>query len=211
VSEPIFRRALGPAFERLHPRLREQYGITSGSRCAFVGRGVMEEVWHGRWYTLPFLHIAAKRSGMFPETGSAIPFTIANYAYVDGLGRETITWSRTFDFPSGASRRFDETIVYSERRRCPVVYMGTHQHLAVELRTSVDHVGGLVITTGAQRMYEWRLGFWFPLMFSGVAVAEGMVVGGGGPVPRRCLDRQPDLGTHLWIPRMVHRRGGSLQ
>jgi hypothetical protein len=130
----------------------------------------MEEVWRGRPYVVPFLHLGAIRSSVFPETGKDVPFTIENYAFVDDFGRETLTWSREFAFAS--PRRYDETIVYSERRRGLVVYMGTHQHLAVELRVAVDNEGGLFIRTAAQRLYEWRIGVRFPLLFSGVAAAR---------------------------------------
>jgi hypothetical protein len=33
---------------------------------------------------------------MFPEKGENVPFTIENWAYVDTLGRETVTELRTF-------------------------------------------------------------------------------------------------------------------
>lgn len=165
--EPIFRRALGGDFERLHPQMRLKYGFTSGDCVAFRGRGVMEEIWHGRFYTVPFLHLGAMRLGVFPETGRGVPVAIENYAYVDGFGRETLTWSRVFEFPR--PRRFEETMVYSRRRGGPVVYMGSHQHLAVELRAEVDAEGGLVMRSAAQRLYEGIIGARFPLLFSGVA------------------------------------------
>lgn len=50
---------------------------------ASIGTGVMEEIWHGEAYTLPFLYLGSWRSIMFPETGRDIPFQIVNYAYVD--------------------------------------------------------------------------------------------------------------------------------
>src|SRR5262245_29009133 len=92
----------------------------------------MESVWHGPAYTLPFLYVGAWRRIMFPEHGRNVPFTIENYAYVDGLGRETVTWIRTFE-TRRPPRRFDAYMVYSERRGCIVDYLGTHQHLAVDL------------------------------------------------------------------------------
>ena len=50
-----------------------------------------------------------------------------------------------------------------------VDYLGTHQHLAVDIETSVDERGGLRMRSRAQRFYEGRLGFSFPLLFSGIA------------------------------------------
>lgn len=51
----IYRRALGGDFERLHPRIQERFGLTSAAGRAAVGTGVMEALWHGPLYTLPFL------------------------------------------------------------------------------------------------------------------------------------------------------------
>jgi hypothetical protein len=104
---------------------------------------------------------------MFPEQGESIPFTIKNYAYVDEHGRETVTWIRTFE--TAVPRRFDAYMIYSEQRRRVVDYLGTHQHLAVDIDLSVDERGGLLLRSGAQRFYEKSIGFSFPMTFSGVA------------------------------------------
>src|SRR5262245_11982790 len=92
----IYRRALGAEFERLHPEIRRRFGFSSADRTAAVGRGVMEEVWHGPLFTLPFLAFGMWRHIMFPCRGRNVPFRIENYAYVDSFGRETVTWIRTF-------------------------------------------------------------------------------------------------------------------
>ena len=107
------------------------------------------------------------RRVMFPETGTDVRFTLANYAYLDHYGRETLTWNRSFDLAT--PRRFDETLIYSDKRGQPIVYAGTHQHLADERLLSVDEDGSFILRTGAQRLYEWRIGIRFPLLFSGTA------------------------------------------
>ncbi|MBI3966783.1 MAG: DUF4166 domain-containing protein [Chloroflexi bacterium] len=163
----IYRLALGDDFERLHPQIRRRFGFSSADRIASIGTGVMERLWHGPAYTLPFLYVGAWRHIMLPETGRNVPFTIENYAYVDHFGRETVTWLRTFK--TWRSRRFDAYMIYSHRRGLIVDYLGSHQHLAVELHLSVDEAGGLCIRSGAQRFYEGRVAFSFPLVFSGVA------------------------------------------
>jgi len=127
----------------------------------------MEEVWHGAAYTLPFLYVGSWRSIMFPESGRNIPFQIANYAYVDSLGRETVTWIRTFH--TRKPRRFDAYMIYSGRRHRIIDYLGTHQHLAVDIDLEVAPNGGLILRSGAQRFYEGIVGFTFPMAFSGVA------------------------------------------
>ena len=163
----IYQRVLGMDFDRLHPRIQERFALTSTSGRAAIGRGVMDEVWRGRFYTLPFLFVGTWRNIMFPERGHDIPFELENWAYRDSFGRETVTWLRTFH--TYRNRRFDAYMIYSEARGRIVDYLGTHQHLAVDLDLSVDGRGGLRIRSGEQRFYEGRLAFRFPLIFSGVA------------------------------------------
>ncbi|HET8626545.1 MAG TPA: DUF4166 domain-containing protein [Thermomicrobiales bacterium] len=163
----IYQRALGPDFHRLHPQIQRRFGLSSADGVAALGSGVMEEVWHGAPYTLPFLYVGAWRRIMFPERGRQVPFRIDNYAYVDPLGRETVTWIRRFAIRR--PRRFDAYMIYSEGRGRIIDYLGSHQHLAVDIALAVDERGGLRLTSGAQRFYEGRLAFSFPLFFSGVA------------------------------------------
>ena len=164
----IYQRALGSDFARLHPQIQRRFGLGSAGGLASVGRGVMEEIWRGQPYTLPFLYLGTWRSIMFPEVGRNIPFTIENYAFVDQFGRETVTWVRTFH--STRRRRFDAYMIYSERRGCIVDYLGNHEHLAVDIEPRrVDEEGGLCLRSGEQRFYEGPVGFRFPLFFSGVA------------------------------------------
>ena len=50
-----------------------------------------------------------------------------------------------------------------------VYYLGSHQHLAVDLELSVDDRGGLRLRSGEQRFYEGPIAFRFPPFFSGTA------------------------------------------
>ncbi len=163
----IYERALGADFAKLHPQIQRRFGFSSADGLVSIGTGMMHRVWHGPLYTLPFLYLGAWRRIMFPEQGRNVSFTIENYAYIDRFGRETVTWLRTFN--ARRRRRFDAYMIYSERRRCIVDYLGTHQHLAVDLELSVDERGGLRIRSGEQRFYEKWVAFRFPLLFSGVA------------------------------------------
>jgi hypothetical protein len=163
----IYQEVLGSDFDRLHPRIQERFGFSSADRRASVGRGIMEEVWRGRPWTVPFLYLGTWRAIMFPEVGRDIPFTIENYAFVDDFGRETVTWIRTFR--SSRVRRFDAYMINSPSRGRIVDYLGNHEHLAVDIELRVDERGGLRLRSGAQRFYERRLGFRFPMLFSGVA------------------------------------------
>ncbi|MEX2670825.1 MAG: DUF4166 domain-containing protein [Phycisphaeraceae bacterium] len=163
----IYQRALGEDFQRLHPKIQQRFGFSSTDGVASIGRGVMEDIWRGRFYTLPFLYIGTWRRIMFPERGQNIAFAIHNYAYVDSFGRETVTWVRQFE--TSTPRRFDATMVYSEQRQCIVDYLGSHQHLAVDIHPTVGEGGSLCIRSGEQRFYEGMIGFRFPMIASGYA------------------------------------------
>jgi hypothetical protein len=163
----IYQLALGSDFSRLHPQIQKRFGFSSADHICAIGRGVMDRVWHGRFYTLPFLYVGTWRRIMFPERGRNVPFTIENYAYIDSFGRETVTWLRTFQ--TRKTRRFDAYMIHSRERGKLVDYLGSHQHLAVDIELSVDERGGLRLRSGEQRFYEGPIAFRFPLFFSGIA------------------------------------------
>ena len=163
----IYEEAMGSDFYKLHPRIQERFGLHSQSGYALRGTGTMDSLWHGPLYTLPFLYIGTWRSIMFPERGRDVPFTIENYAYRDPLGRETVTWVRTFQ--AARRRRFDAYMIWSEQRKCIVDYLGNHQHLAVDLEMRVAENGGMHIRSTEQRFYEGPVAFRFAMLFSGVA------------------------------------------
>ncbi len=167
----IYEEALGDQFARLHPKMQWRFGFSSADGVCHLGRGVMEEVWRGPWWTLPFLLLGSTRRVLFPSRGRNVPFTIANYAYVDSFGRETVTWSRRFRMKRRV-RAFDATMIHSRRRGGIIDYLGTHQHLAVEINCSVDHHGAMCIRSGPQRLYEGPVRFRFPRLLSGDAVVR---------------------------------------
>ncbi len=163
----LYEQALGSKFKLLHPRIQERFGFNSSDNMACIGTGIMDEIWHGALYTMPFLYICSWRRILFPEQGRAVPFTIKNYAYKDEYDRETISWIRIFR--TDVTRRFDAYMVFSQDRDCIVDYLGNHQHLAVDIDLSVDERGGLRLRSGSQRFYEGPVGFSFPMLFSGIA------------------------------------------
>lgn len=165
----VFERGIGPDFEKLHPMLQRRFGVSVEKGLACVGTGVMHEIRRSPWWARPFLLLGATRNIMFPESGAEVPFRIDNYPYVDDFGRETVTFVRTMQVGRGRRRRFDATMIYSEARRCVVDYLGTHQHLPVDLELSVTERGGLRLVSGEQRFYEGPIAFRFPLLLSGRA------------------------------------------
>lgn len=161
----ICEEALGADFRKLHPKIQEQFGFSSKDHRVGIGRGIMEKIWHGPFYILPGLHVGAQRNIMFPEQGTNVPFTIEHFAYLDNFGRETFTWLRTFDI--GTQRRFDEYMVGTDMPKQVLFYLGTHQHLAVDMEMSVTEYGGLRLRSDKQRLYEDWITFKFPMLFSG--------------------------------------------
>lgn len=106
------------------------------------------------------------RNILIPDVGQNVPFVIKNYAYRDVFGRETITFAREYRIRRRPSR-FDATMIIHNGQ--VIDYLGTHQHLAVDLDLQVTNDGSLRITTHDQRFYEGPVGFPFPMIFSGEA------------------------------------------
>lgn len=162
----IFAEAMGADFDRLHPMLQRRFGMGLEAGYACVGTGVMTSIRRGPWWTLPFLYLGAVRNILVPDVGRDVPFVIRNHPYRDGFGRETVTFAREYRV-RGPQRRFDATMVLDRGR--VVDYLGTHQHLAVDLRLTAEEDGSLRLTTHGQRFYEGPVAFRFPMKFSGEA------------------------------------------
>lgn len=164
----VFERALGADFAFLHPRMRERLTLSAGR--GMIGHGVMDRIWRGPGFTLPFLWLGSTRHILFPDCGRNVPFTIENYPYVDRHGRETVSFVRTFEFPR-RRRRFDAQMVFSSGRGL-VDYLGTHQHLAVDLAVSARPDGGFRIRTGEFRLREGPIRTGLPRVLTGSAQVE---------------------------------------
>jgi hypothetical protein len=190
----IFRRALGADFDRLHPRLRERFDVSAATGAACVGTGLMHRVWRGRSFVAPFLRLGAARHILFPETGTDIPFTVENYPYLDGSGREAVTFVRTFEVAPGRRRRFDATMVWSATRGGIVDFLGTHHHLAVDLAVRVDRHGGLRLRSGEQRLAERGVRCRLPGALTGAADVHEWFDDGAGRFRIEVRVTNPRLG-----------------
>ncbi len=163
----IFQSALGDDFARLSPMMQKRFGVGLESGYACVGTGVMSRIRRGPWWVVPFLYIGKLRNILIPDVGENVPFKIENYPYLDPFGRETVTFVREYRLRQKPSR-FDATMILSKGR--VLDYLGTHQHLAVDLDLKVEDDGSLRLTSSDQRFYEGRfIGFRFPMLFSGRA------------------------------------------
>jgi hypothetical protein len=164
----IFQRAMGAEFGRLHPKVQERLSVSLATGTACVATGVMSRIWHGGAYTVPFLYLGASRNILFPEQAAEVPFTIENWPYLDRAGRETVSFTRTFELPH-RRRRFDATMVFDPATARLVDYLGTHQHLAAELRLQASADGALLIRSAAQRFRVRRLDMPVPAVVTGQA------------------------------------------
>lgn len=162
----IFEAALGEDFARLHPMMRRRFGVGLEAGYGCVGTGVMTRIRRGPWWTVPFLRLGKVRNILIADHGDDVAFTVQNFPYLDPYGRETVTFVREYSIRATASR-FDATMILSEGRI--VDYLGTHQHLAVDLDLAVLADGSLHLRSGAQRFHEGRVSFRFPMLFSGRA------------------------------------------
>jgi hypothetical protein len=164
----IFALALGEQFERLHPMMQKRFGVGLDAGYGCVGNGTMTRIRRGPWWTVPFLWIGRIRNILVPIQGENVPFSIENYPYDDPFGRETVTFVRSYG-GGPHPHRFDATMIYSKRAGRVIDYLGTHQHLAVDLDLTVNDDGSLRLLSEAQRFYEGPLAFRFPMLFSGRA------------------------------------------
>jgi hypothetical protein len=168
TADSIFAAALGSDFDRLHPMMQRRFGVSLAAGYACVGTGVMTSISRGPWWTVPFLQFGRLRNILVPDIGTDVPFTIENHAYRDPFGRETVTFVRKYRTERRPGR-FDATMVLDHDRGVVVDYLGTHQHLAVDLDLAVTSSGALHLRSGAQRFYEGVIGFRFPMLASGYA------------------------------------------
>nr|AGU12052.1 protein of unknown function DUF4166 [uncultured organism] len=162
----IFQRVMGEEFDRLHPQLQRRFGVGLDAGYACIGRGTMSRIRRGPWWTVPFLQIGRLRNILVADVGQDVPFVIENFPYRDPFGRETVTFVRSYAVRRRPSR-FDATMILDGAK--VLDYLGTHQHLAVDLELEAAADGSLLLRSGAQRFYEGPVAFRFPLLFSGRA------------------------------------------
>lgn len=170
MSSSLIARRLGADFQRLHPASRERHGLSPGSGVHSVGIGSMDRVWHSTKLFAPFLWLGSLRNIMFTESGEDVPFRIECWSYRDLLGRETLSLNRSFEFER--TRRFDEYVVETDPRAALRIYVGSHQHLSARIDASVTERGGVLFTTGAQRLHTRAFSMRFPLLLSATARVE---------------------------------------
>lgn len=142
----LFERALGDAWEELHPKLRERYGLVADDEQVAVGRGTMTRLSTGA-VAWPVLWLATTQDFVFPEGGHDVPFTIETHAAVDGRGAEALHLRRHFE--TDPARDFVDVLRWNPRDDCLTNVFGRDGYVAANLDLSVED-GGVAIEIGPQ-------------------------------------------------------------
>ncbi|WP_408007852.1 DUF4166 domain-containing protein [Pseudalkalibacillus sp. A8] len=148
----IYEKALGDKFRKLHPMIQEKFQLFSADHQALICKGTMDEISGGRWFMRPFIKMGIKKNVTFPERGNGIPFKLEKYAFIDPFGRETVSWIRTFHFKN-ADRHFDATMVYSEKGKGILDYLGNSQASPVGIDLDVTETGGIRMKSSQQHFH----------------------------------------------------------
>ncbi len=139
----LFRYALGPTFDSLHPVLQRHYDPPQGS---VVLKGEMET-----WNRVPFLRVALPFA---PRNAAAVKVVVRNDARRDAQGMPTYEWQREFHYPQGVLRSSTLT------RLSPV---HAHEHVmdvfppptatGIELRLSILEDGFALMQRSTSNQY----------------------------------------------------------
>ena len=163
-----FHAALGPSIEKAAPAVKEHFLQSSGTRRF---QGVMRRVWRRRgwrgWVAWPFLKIGQWTGNLFADTGTDIRFELENRVTPLPDGRATMSWNRTFYFPSG-TRRFNALMVFDIEREVIIDRLGKSGHLEVDLYPQIRE-GAMMIQSGRQSLRIGPLRIPIPGWFTGRA------------------------------------------
>lgn len=142
----LFERALGEAWDELHPKLRERYGVVAGDDREVVGTGELDRLTRGV-LALPALWLGTLDDFVFPERGVDVPFTITTDAFVDGAGREALFLDRRFE--TAPPRHLVDTLRWNPERSCITDFYGRRGLVVADLHLRGDD-GALVLELGRQ-------------------------------------------------------------
>jgi uncharacterized protein DUF4166 len=115
----------------------------------------------------------AARRALGQDAGSGTARALGPSLHLDRAARGPPVPIRDTDCPdvraaeAGPPLRRDDDLEHGARLHRH--YLGTHQHLAVDLHASVDEEGGVRFRSGEQRFYEGPIAFRFPMLLSGIA------------------------------------------
>lgn len=132
------------------------------------------------------------------RTGENIAFTLENYAYIDGAGRETMAFLRTFEFPNRKFAEVDSTMVGSRFESTVIDYLGSAPDMSVRTHCWVDSDGALRMKSRAPRFLVRPLAPRLPVLASATTAAREWW---DEENQRHCIEvdvRNPVLGRLLY-------------
>ncbi|TYL39774.1 DUF4166 domain-containing protein [Natronococcus pandeyae] len=142
----LFEREVGEGWIRLHPRVRERYGLESGDSRIAVGVGRMDEL-ERHPLALPALWLGTVDDFLFPEAGTDVPFTITTEPFVDAAGNEALFLRRRFE--TSPPRTFVDTLRWNPARGCITDLFGRRGVVAADLQIEAAE-GALALSIGTQ-------------------------------------------------------------
>lgn len=193
-ADSIYRRVLGPDFERLQPQLQDYFSGTPGQGAFGEGTGVFETAGCPRPWLRPLLALIPVSNAFFPDYGTQIPFTIRNYPHLDPWGRPSLTAVRTFRFPHG-ERVFEDTTSLTGPAQL-TDYLGRKRNLATDLVLSVTAEGHLLMDSPGSRLFLGPLRLPLPAFAAADAHVEQWY--------------DADTGTFRISTRVVQRQVGTV-
>jgi hypothetical protein len=200
MDAPIYRQALGAAFDRLQPELQDYFSLAPGSGSFGIGEGVFDVVGCRQQWLRPMLRLAAGEQAFFPEYGEAVPFRIENHAHLDPFGRSSLTARREIFFP-GRTRIFEDTTSVepagSGGRSRLVDYVGRYRRLVTDLNLGVTPEGRLRGVSEVSRLFLGPLRLPLPAALDAKAYAEQWWDAAAGRHRIQVKVIQPQLGLVL--------------
>ncbi|SEQ81432.1 DUF4166 domain-containing protein [Natrinema salaciae] len=142
----LFEREIGDDWRTLHPRIRDRYGLESGTGREAVGTGRMYELDRSP-LAVPALWLGSLDDFLVPERGTDVPFTIVTSPFVDAAGNEALVLRRRFE--TSPPRTFVDTLRWNPDRGCLTDLFGRSGHLAADVRIGADD-GALALSIGTQ-------------------------------------------------------------
>ncbi|MCW1967509.1 MAG: DUF4166 domain-containing protein [Anaerolineae bacterium] len=135
-SRSLYRTALGPAFDQLHPAIQRHYDLTLGQRITLHAT---MRAWNRLAFAQPLMPFT-------PKPGDNLPTTVINTGVQDAQGRVCFEWQRNFTYPKGQFNNYTLTTPPPQPRLYPVVmdrFAGFPQ-VALELALEVAEGGNVL-------------------------------------------------------------------
>jgi hypothetical protein len=148
--QSIYQEVLGRDFDRLQPELQEYFGLHAGSGMSGTGTGEFDVAGCPAWFARPAFRLTALDHAFFPEYGTRVPFTIANYPHTDPFGRPSLTARRVLRFTT-AERVFEDTTSLQDGRL--IDYVGSRRRMATALACSVTAEGRMRMVSSQTRIF----------------------------------------------------------